>query len=416
MRAFRRSTVPLTAITARDALAEAISGLVQRPARSALTMLGTLLGVGAFVAILGLTTTASGQIGQNFDALAATTVTVTDVGSSEFDDRVSLPADARERVNRLRGVVDSGIFFTPPVRPAPRIAATPPLHGGAGPAGAGASGLRLAAVDPGIFAVTGTRVVSGRVWGAFAESRAEPVAVLGRDAARALAIGRLEAQPVVFVNDRAYTVTAIIDDFQRLPELSAAVMIPATTALAAYGPPGDPRASMLIRTKVGAAQLIARQAALALRPDRPQLLKVTAPADPSTLRGHVAADLNSLFLLLAAISLTIGAVGIANTTLVAVLERTGEIGLRRALGARPWHVATQFLTESAVLGTLGGLIGTTLGTAATVATAVARHWTPVIAPWTVVAGPLLGAAVGTFAGLYPSLRAARIEPARALRR
>lgn len=139
------------------------------------------------------------------------------------------------------------------------------------------------------------------------------------------------------------------------------VIIPSSTALAAYGPPVGQRASMLVETRLGAAQLVARQAPLALRPQEPQRFKAVAPPDPTTLRGGVAGDLNVLFLLLAAISLVIGAVGIANTTLVAVLERTAEIGLRRSLGARPVHIAGQFLTESAALGTLGGLVGTSLG-------------------------------------------------------
>jgi putative ABC transport system permease protein len=193
-------------------------------------------------------------------------------------------------------------------------------------------------------------------------------------------------------------------------------MIPTTTALQAYGPPVEPRASMVIATRVGAAQVIAGQAARALRPDQPELFAVVAAADPTTLKAHVTADLNGLFLLLAGISLIIGAVGIANTTLVAVLERTGEVGLRRALGARPRHIALQFLAESTALGTLGGLIGAAAGVAVTVATAVARQWTPVLEPWTVLTAPLLGLLVGTAAGLYPALRAGRIEPARALRR
>src|SRR6185295_5571265 len=126
------------------------------------------------------------------------------------------------------------------------------------------------------------------------------------------------------------------------------------------------RASMLIETRLGAAQVVAERAAATLRPERPELFKVAAPADPRQLRSGVTGDLNSLFLLLAAISLVIGAVGIANTTLVAVLERVNEIGLRRALGARPRHIALQFLAESAALGLLGGLIGTSGGVALTV--------------------------------------------------
>lgn len=409
----RRERVRPPGITPRDLLREVLAGLVRRPARAALTMLGTLLGVGAFVAVLGLTTTAAGQVGRDFSALAATTVTVTDAGDGNPEDtRTSFTADARGRLVRLGGVVDAGVWFTPTVRPAPTISAVPPLHGG----GAPRTGLSLAAVDPGIFAVAGAEVVRGRIWDEFAQSRAEPVAVLGADAARALDIDRLDTQPVVFVNNRAYPVIGILAGFQRLPELAASVMIPTSTALATYGPPVEPRARMLIQTRLGAAQLIAGQAARALRPDNPALFTVAAPADPTALRGNVTARLNSLFLLLAGISLIIGAVGIANTTLVAVLERTAEIGLRRALGARPRHIAAQFLAESVATGALGGLIGTTLGIAVTVGTAAAHRWTPVLEPWTVLAAPLLGAAAGALAGLYPALRAARIEPAGALRR
>lgn len=109
-------------------------------------------------------------------------------------------------------------------------------------------------------------------------------------------------------------------------------------------------------------------------------------------------SLRSLFLLLAAVCLVIGAVGIANTTLVAVLERTGEIGLRRSLGARPAHIAGQFLSESTVLGTMGGLVGTGLGVLTVLAVTVARYWTAVTEPWTVVAAPFAGSLVGLLAG------------------
>jgi putative ABC transport system permease protein len=124
----------------------------------------------------------------------------------------------------------------------------------------------------------------------------------------------------------------------------------------------------------------------------------------------------ALFLFLAAISLVIGAVGIANTTFVGVIERTAEIGLRRSFGARPRHVAAQFLAESAVLGTLGGLVGTSLGVGTVLLIAIINDWTAILHPLTVGPAPLVGTVVGLAAGLYPALRAARIEPADALRR
>jgi len=99
-----------------------------------------------------------------------------------------------------------------------------------------------------------------------------------------------------------------------------------------------------------------------------------------------------------------------------VLERAGEIGLRRALGARPRHIGIQFLTESTALGLFGGLIGASLGVLTILGVTIYRHWTALLDPRIVVAAPIAGAAVGLLAGLYPALRASLLEPADALRR
>jgi putative ABC transport system permease protein len=146
------------------------------------------------------------------------------------------------------------------------------------------------------------------------------------------------------------------------------------------------------------------------------MLRATPPPDPHNLLDSVNTDLSALFLALAAICLVIGTIGITNTALVAVLERVGEIGLRRALGARRRHIALQFITESTSLGALGGLIGTALGVAVVITVALVRHWTAILDPLTVLPGPLIGALVGMLAGVYPAVRAATIEPLEALRR
>jgi putative ABC transport system permease protein len=419
MRSFgsgRRRTPPVvepSRMRPRDLLGEATAGVLQRPARSVLTMLGTILGIGAFVTILGLTATTSGQIDKRFTVLSATEVTVDDVGTGDpADDPPSFTGDADARVEAITGVVHAGQWWTVPVRN-PRLSAAPELSATAGTTG---SGIAFQAADPQALLAMHPVMRAGRVYDGFHQQRAERVAVLGAGAAQRLGITRLDAQPAVFVDGTAYTVIGIIADLQRKPEFLLSVIIPTSTALAAYGPPIDERGSMLIETRLGAAQVVADRAAGTLRPENPALFKVTAPTDPRQLRGSVTGDLNSLFLLLAAISLVIGAVGIANTTLVAVLERVNEIGLRRSLGARPLHIAGQFLTESTVLGLLGGLIGTSLGVAVVVLVAVSRQWTAILQPWTVLPAPLVGGLVGLLAGLYPALRAAWIEPIEALRR
>lgn len=393
-------------LSLRDLIDEALAGVLQRPGRSALTMLGTLLGVGAFVAILGLTATAGGQIDRRFTELAATEVTVEDVGLAEQSEGMSFPADASARVQRIDGVVHAGVYWEPDL-PSSAVSGVPGLSGDG-------SGLAVFAADPEALAAAHPAMRAGRVFNAFHQSRGERVAVVGGTAAARLGLGPLELHPAVFLNGTPYTVIGVVDGFRRLPELMMSVMIPSATALKAYGSaPGRP-AKMLIETRLGAATIVAAQVPVALRPEAPQRFKTIAPPDPQTLRRGVAGDFDALFLLLAAISLVIGAVGIANTTFVSVLERTNEIGLRRALGARPVHIAAQFLAESAALGALGGLIGTATGVGLVVSVAIANSWTAILQPWTVVAGPLAGMAVGLAAGLYPATRAARIQPITAL--
>jgi len=107
---------------------------------------------------------------------------------------------------------------------------------------------------------------------------------------------------------------------------------------------------------------------------------------------------------------------IMNIMLMVVTERTREIGLRKALGARRSDIMTQILTESVVLSMFGGIIGTMFGAA--IATAIARL-TPVpasVETWSVVLGIGITAAVGLFFGLYPAMRAARLDPIEALRK
>ncbi|HYZ82740.1 MAG TPA: ABC transporter permease, partial [Solirubrobacteraceae bacterium] len=104
-----------------------------------------------------------------------------------------------------------------------------------------------------------------------------------------------------------------------------------------------------------------------------------------------------------------------NIMVISVLERRGEIGLRRALGATRRHISLQFLTESALLAALGAVVGLGLGAGATEAYAVARNEPFVVPLYALVAAPASGLIIGALAGLYPAGKAARLSPTEALR-
>ncbi|MEU3345585.1 ABC transporter permease [Streptomyces sp. NPDC006700] len=391
-------------------VSESTAGVLQRPARATLTALGTVLGVGSFVAVLGLTATTASQIDSRFSRLAATEVTVHDV-AREHTDFVPLafPDDADQRVEHLNGVQHAGVLWPVQLGKGQEVRSAPVASTGAG------SQIQVVAASSGAVQAADPVVRQGLLFNRWHDRTRQKVALLGVGMAKRLGISTLETQPAVFIGDEAFTVIGIVGDVHRRADLLLTVIVPRSTAQDLWGPPKD-GADMLISTRVGAAQQVAREAPVALRPDHPEYLQAVPPPDPRSLRSGVNQDLSQLFLLLAAVCLFIGAVGIANTTLVAVMERTGEIGLRRALGAQGRHILTQFLMESGMLGALGGLTGTSLGVLAVVGVSTARDWTPVVQPATVLAAPVIGLATGLLAGLYPAWRAARVQPVEALRR
>lgn len=400
----------------QDLMTETVAGIAQRPGRTVLTMLGTVLGTGAFVTVLGLTATASGQIGAQFSVLKATTVTVNDTGtpngSGDGDTVYDFPADADSRVGALHGVVHGGVWWS--VRLSKSVIGTTP-YVTAGSSGDDGS-LPVYAASAGALLAMQPKIQSGEPFNDFDVREDEPVVVLGPVAASTMGISNLTAQPAIFINGVAFTVVGIISTDQRVPDVLSGMIIPSTTAMKYFGlPAAASPAQMVIWTRIGAADQVASEAPVALRPDAPTLLHSIAPPDQWAIQGGVNQALEQLFLALAGVSLVIGAVGIANTTLVAVLERTGEFGLRRSLGARPRHITLQVLAEAGATGLFGGLIGSGTSVLLIVIVAVSRHWTAVVDPQVVFAAPVVGMLSGLLAGLYPAIRASRIEPLEALR-
>jgi ABC-type antimicrobial peptide transport system permease subunit len=394
----------------QDLISEALASLTARPGRAVLTALGTVMGVAALVATLGLSKTAGNQIVGRFDALAATDIVVTPKAAAggRATGASVLPWDAEQRVTRLNGVVSAGTLSDVDLRG--DLIRSVPVED---PVAQTEFQLPVKAASPGMFRAVRAHLASGRLPDAGHSLRADRVAVVGANVAEQLHVTRIEDQPAIFLGNRLYVVVGVLAGVDRQASLLGSVVIPEGTATRDFGlaAPG----AVEVETRIGAASLIAGQLPLALSPTDPTLLKVTAPPEPRRVRAGVQNDLNALFLLLGAVSLLIGAVGIANVTLVSVLERVGEIGLRRSLGAARRHIAGQFLLESTTLGLLGGILGAALGTLVVVGVAASRMWTPVLEPWVPLGAPLVGGVVGLLSGVYPSVRAAAMEPVEALR-
>jgi putative ABC transport system permease protein len=397
----------------RDLVVESVAGLGQRPWRSLLTSLGTILGTGAFVAILGLAATADGQIGKQFSLLAATTVTVNDAGAPVDGGAVNdFPANADSLAGRLNGVIAAGVWWQVQMDSSVISVSPDTVTGSADDDG----GIPIYAASVGALRTMQPVITTGELFGSFDVRNREPVVILGPAAASQLGISNVAAQPVVFINGLAFTVVGIISHCSRVTDMLAGIIMPTTTAEKYFGPPqASAPPQMVIWTKVGAARQVASEVPYALLPTKPNLLQAVAPPDHWSIQGGVDAALEQLFLLLAGLSLLIGVVGIANTTLIAVLERTAEIGLRRSLGARPRHIVAQILCESGALGLVGGMVGASLAVLLIIVVALTRQWTAILDPTLALLAPAAGAALGIVAGLYPAFRASRIEPLDALR-
>ena len=152
-----------------------------------------------------------------------------------------------------------------------------------------------------------------------------------------------------------------------------------------------------------------------LRPGQENDFQVRNMSEYAEAAAETNRTMTILLACIAAVSLLVGGIGIMNIMLVAVTERTREIGVRMAIGARPSHIRIQFLSESVLLCTLGGLLGVTVGITGSYAISGLLGWPTLISPLSAVVAVVFSAGIGIFFGYIPAHKAAQLDPIEALR-
>lgn len=405
-------------------LKEAWDATVHRVRRNIFTMLGVVLGIASLVLTVGLTATISGQLADSFDIFRAKHLTISSTRTEAMSRAELLSLAASEnyrRVSQLNGV--TGTALVDQLDESADIQRGPDNFG---ERGANVTAAVLAAT-PSIFSVQGHELVWGRTFDEGHVERNDKVVVLSESVMRQLALP-YSPGVTVYIHDEPYTVIGVVRENPSLilsygsvylplgakPGADVEEAQPAAGGGAGVAQTGKRSTQIVVSTVAGAANQIAEEAPYALSPERPALYSVSVPPEPKTLREAVDQQQRTMLLAMSVITLVIGAMGIMNTFLVAVMERRREVGLRLAIGMRPSGILLQFSAEALLTGILGAVAGIVLAVNGISIVSLLNRWTPIISADTILLGLGAGALVGVLAGLYPAAKASRIDPAQTL--
>jgi putative ABC transport system permease protein len=365
-----------------------------------LSALGIAMGVGAIVAVLGLSASSQAGLLDEISRLGTNLLTVSP-GSSLTGGIADLPSTAPEMIDRIGPVTDVQDVGTT-TADAFRSPLIPTID---------TNSLSVDASSLGLPRAIGTSMAQGDYLNA--ATAMEPVAVLGAAAAQRLGIDRVWHGERIWVGGQWFYVAGVLKPATLSPEIDTSVLVGYPAAEHYLGFEGSPT-EIYVRADTDEVNAVDSVLGASANPENPSEVDVSQPSAALVAEADAKGALNSLFLGLGAVSLLVGAVGVGNVMLIGVLERRSEIGLRRALGATKGHVRTQFFAESVLLSLLGGTIGVATGIAATAVYANTQHWATVI-PTEAWAGGLIAALlIGALAGMLPALRAARMSPTQAL--
>jgi putative ABC transport system permease protein len=379
-----------------DVLRVGLGGLRARPARVVLSALGIAIGIATMVAVIGISSSSKEDLLRRLDRLGTNLLTAKP-GDTLFGEKAELPETAPEMVRRIgpvtavgaTGAVDATVRRTDKI---PEEVT---------------QGIAVQAATTDLFGTLGVETASGSSLNA--GTARYPGVVLGSEAAKRLGVreGR------VWIGGRWFTVLGVLRPAELAPEIDRSALVGWDAARRYLGFDGHPT-TIYERSADASVNDVRDVLARTVSPEHPEEVEVSRPSDALEAKAAAAGAFTGLLLGLGAVALLVGGVGVANTMVISVLERRREIGLRRSLGATRGQVRVQFLAESLLLSGFGGAAGVLLGTAVTAGFALWKGWPPVVPVWALGGALAATLAIGTVAGLYPAVRAARLPPTEAL--
>jgi putative ABC transport system permease protein len=377
------------------------TGLRTRPMRAFLSALGIAIGIAAMVAVVGISSSSRAELDRTLAALGTNLLTVSP-GQKMLGGAAQLPEEAEAMVARI-GAVESvsavGLMDGVKVYRTGKIPKTD------------TKGIGAYAARTSLTSLVGAGLRSGAWLNAATENY--PATVLGAKAAERLGIGRAGPDTRVLIGHTLFTVVGILEPSPLAPELDTAALVGWPVAEKRLG--FDGHATVIYaRGADGQVEAVYDVLGRTASPEAPNEVEVSRPSDALAAKQAAGEAFTGLLLGLGAVALLVGGVGVANTMVISVLERRGEIGLRRSLGATRGQIRTQFLAESLLLSALGGAGGALIGALVTAGYAAYQGWPSVIPLWAVAGGIAATLVIGGLAGLYPAIRASRLSPTEAL--
>ena len=377
-----------------------LGSLAARKLRSCLSALGIAIGIASLVSVLGLAESSKSDLLDRIGALGTNLLTV-EAGSGFGAGNAALPDTAVSMAGRVATVesasavheIGAGVYRNDLV--------PEDLTGG----------IRVFAADPGLLETLNGAMAHGRFLSE--ATRAHPAAVVGSVAAERLGIRSLDERVRVRLGGRWVEVLGVLEPFALAADLDRSVLIGDRAAERYYGLELAP-STVYVRVDERYMDETRDVLVPMIDPENPEEVQVSRPSDLLEARSAAEDSFTGLFLGLGAVALLVGGVGIANVMVIGVIERRGEIGLRRAIGATRAHIRRQFLTEALALAVAGGAAGILLGVAVTFTYSAVQGWRVIIPPTAFAGSAAAALAIGAAAGLYPAIRAARVSPTEAL--